>query len=73
LSLYGSGASVAPSPQPTPTQPNAEQIAAENKAKLIAESLNAIALAEAQYQAEVKAAADKLAATKAAWAAKING
>jgi len=73
LSLYGSGASVAPSPQPAPTQPSAEQIAAENKAKLIAESLNAIALAEAQYQAEVKAAADKLAATKAAWAAKING
>jgi hypothetical protein len=56
----------------TPTV-TAEQLAAQQKALLIAESLKAIALAESQYQAEVKAAADKLAATKAAWAAKING
>jgi hypothetical protein len=62
----------------TPTQVSsptitAEQLAAQQKALLVAESFKAIALAEAQYQSEVKAAADKLAATKAAWAAKING
>ena len=40
---------------------------------IIAEANKAIALAEAQYQAELKAAADKLAAIKAEWAKKING
>jgi hypothetical protein len=65
-----------PTPKPTATAVptvTAEQLAAQQKALLVAESLKAIALAETQYQAEVKAAADKLAAIKAAWAAKING
>jgi hypothetical protein len=65
-----------PTPKPTVTAVptvTAEQLAAQKKALLVAESLKAIALAETQYQSEVKAAADKLAATKAAWAAKING
>ena len=33
----------------------------------------AIAAAEAQYQIELKAAQDKLAATKSTWLAKLNG
>jgi hypothetical protein len=44
-----------------------------DKSAIIAEAQKAIALAEAQYQAEVKAAADKLALIKAEWAKKING
>jgi hypothetical protein len=43
-----------------------------DKSAIIAEAEKAIALAEAQYQAEVKAAADKLALIKAEWAKKIN-
>lgn len=66
--LINLNASISYNPSATPQQP-----AVDTKALLIAESLKAIAIAEAQYQAEVKAAADKLAATKAAWAAKING
>jgi len=44
-----------------------------DKSAIIAEANKAIALAEVQYQAEIKAAADKLAAIKAEWAKKING
>lgn len=44
-----------------------------DKSAIIAEANKAIALAEAQYQAEIKAAADKLAAVKAEWAKKVNG
>lgn len=44
-----------------------------DKTAIIAEANKAIALAEAQYQAEVKAASDKLAAIKLEWAKKING
>jgi hypothetical protein len=44
-----------------------------DKSAIIAEANKAIALAEAQYQAEVKAAADKLATIKAEWAKKVNG
>jgi hypothetical protein len=58
---------------PAPVTKTAEQIAAEKKAAIIAEANKAIAAAEAQYQAEVKAAADKLAAIKLEWAKKING
>lgn len=49
----------------------AEQEAA--KALLQNEVDKAIAAAEAQYQVELKAAQDKLAATKALWLAKLNG
>jgi len=56
-----------------PATKTAEQLAAEAKANLILEANKAIAQAEAQYQAEVKAASDKLAAIKAEWAKKING
>ena len=69
----GFGSQVAQPTAPAQPQITAEQLAAQQKALLVAESLKAIALAEAQYQAEVKAAADKLAATKLAWAAKLNG
>ena len=51
----------------------AEQLAAEAKAALTIEANKAIAEAEAKYQAEVKIAADKLAAIKLEWAKKING
>ncbi len=61
----------------------AAKLAAEAAAKLAAEAaakaalqqeVNAgIALAEAQYQNELKIAQDKLAATKAMWLAKLNG
>jgi len=56
-----------------PTTKTAEQLAAEKRAALLTEANKALALAEAQYQAEIKAAADKLAAIKAEWAKKING
>lgn len=54
-------------------QKTEEQLAAERKAAIIAEANKAIAQAEAQYQAEIKAAADKLAAIKTEWNKKING
>lgn len=47
--------------------------AASAKAALQAQANAAIAAAEAQYQIELKAAQDKLAATKATWLAKLNG
>jgi len=43
------------------------------KATIQAQVTAAIAAAEAQYQTELKAAQDKLAATKATWLAKLNG
>ena len=49
----------------------AEQAAA--KAALKSQVDAAIAAAEAQYQIELKAAQDKLAATKSTWLAKLNG
>jgi hypothetical protein len=54
----------------------AEKAAAEKaaaKALLQAEANAAIAAAETQYQNELKAAQDKLAATKSMWLAKLNG
>lgn len=54
-----------------PTQSPAPVVV--DKTAIIAEANKAIALAEAQYQAEVKAAADKLAAIKLEWSKKING
>jgi hypothetical protein len=56
-----------------PVTKTAEQLAAEAKAALTIEANKAIAEAEAKYQAEVKVAADKLAAIKLEWAKKING
>lgn len=59
-----------------PTVPSAAEIAAAQaaaKAALQAQVNAAIAAAEAQYQIELKAAQDKLAATKATWLAKLNG
>jgi hypothetical protein len=47
--------------------------AAAAKATLQAQANAAIAAAEAQYQIELKAAQDKLAATKSTWLAKLNG
>ena len=47
--------------------------AAAAKAILQAQVNAAIAAAEAQYQIDLKAAQDKLAATKATWLAKLNG
>jgi hypothetical protein len=46
---------------------------AELRAKLQADANAAIAAAQAEYDASVKAATDKLAATKAIWLAKLNG
>lgn len=57
---------------PVVSGPTPEQIAAQ-KAAVKAEVDKAIAQAEAQYQIELKAAQDKLAATKAQWMAKLNG
>jgi hypothetical protein len=69
-----------PTPVITPTGPTAEEIAAQKaaqeaaaKAALQAEANAAIAAAQAEYDATVKAAADKLASTKAVWMAKLNG
>jgi hypothetical protein len=58
-----------------PVVPAAPQIDAQAvaKAALKAEVDKAIAAAETQYQIELKAAQDKLAATKATWLAKLNG
>jgi hypothetical protein len=47
--------------------------AAAAKVTLQAQANAAIAAAEAQYQIDLKAAQDKLAATKATWLAKLNG
>ena len=63
----------APIATKAPITKTAEQLAAEKKTALLAEASKALALAESQYQAEIKAAADKLAAIKAEWAKKING
>lgn len=52
--------------------PTAADIAAA-KAKLQAEVNAGLAEADAQYQIELKAAQDKLAATRAQWLAKLNG
>lgn len=78
--LAGTASSVEPVPTPTPTGPSAEELAAQKaaadaaaKAALQAEVDAAIAAAQAEYDATVKAAADKLAATKATWMAKLNG
>ena len=62
----------------TPAQagPSAAEIAAAEaaaKAELKAQVDAAIAAAQAEHDAAVKAAADKLAATKATWLAKLNG
>lgn len=56
----------------TPSVKTPEQIAAE-KAIIVAQATKAIADAELQYKAELKAAADKLAAVKLEWSKKING
>jgi hypothetical protein len=56
-----------------PVAKTPEQLAAEAKAALTIEANKAIAEAEARYQAEIKLAADKLAAIKLDWAKKING
>jgi hypothetical protein len=56
-----------------PVTKTAEQLAAEAKAALTIEANKAISEAEARYQAEVKLAADKLAAIKLEWTKKING
>jgi hypothetical protein len=68
---------VAQAPIATPTvkplAKTAEQLAAEAKAILVAESAKDIAAAEAQYQLEIKVAAEKLAKVKADWNKKING
>lgn len=74
---YTSNAVASPTPAPTPTGPSAAELAAakalSDKAALQAQVSAAIAAAEAQYQIELKAAQDKLAATKATWLAKLNG
>lgn len=57
---------------PTPEE-IAKQKATEERNKLEAEVNSAIAAAEALYQNELKAAQDKLAATKSTWLAKLNG
>ena len=57
---------------PTPAVKTPAQIAAE-KALLIEQANKAIADAETQYKAELKASADKLAAVKLEWNKKING
>lgn len=75
--LYTSNVTVSPAPTPAPTGPTAAELAAAkalaDKAALQAQATAAIAAAEAQYQIELKAAQDKLAATKATWLAKLNG
>jgi subtilisin family serine protease len=58
---------------PQQAGPSQQELAAQAKAKIKAEVDAAIAAAEAQYQIELKAAQDKLAATKAQWLAKLNG
>ena len=62
--------------QPSSAVDNTAKILAEKeaaKAALKAQVDAAIAAAEAQYQIELKAAQDKLAATKSTWLAKLNG
>ena len=66
----------------TQSQSNADKLAADklaadklaaDKAAIKAQAEKAIADAEAQYNLELKAAQDKLAAIKAQWLAKLNG
>jgi hypothetical protein len=56
-----------------PATKTAEQLAAEAKVALTIEANKAITEAEAKYQAEIKLAADKLAAVKLEWNKKLNG
>lgn len=72
---YSSPTTVVSNSGPTP-----QEIAAKKEAEALAAKLAlksqvdaAIAAAEAQYQIDLKAAQDKLAATKAQWMAKLNG
>ena len=64
---------------PTPAELAAQKAASDAAAKAAAQLLlkaevdKAIATAQAEYDASVKAATDKLAATKAVWLAKLNG
>jgi hypothetical protein len=77
--LISSNPSVIAPSAPTVSKPvapvikTAEQLAAEAKAALVVQANKAIADAELAYQAEIKLAADKLAAIKLEWAKKING
>jgi hypothetical protein len=57
----------------TPVTKTAEQLAIEAKAALVIQANKAVADAELAYQAEIKLAADKLAAIKLEWSKKING
>jgi hypothetical protein len=63
---------------PTPAELAAQKAASDAAAKAAAQLLlkaevdKAIATAQAEYDASVKAATDKLAATKAVWLAKLN-
>jgi len=52
---------------------NATPVVVIDKTSVIAEANKAILAAELAYQAEIKAAADKLALIKAEWSKKING
>jgi hypothetical protein len=77
ISISYNPSSHVPSPvvvSATPTTPvkTTAQIAAE-KALILQQANTAIANAEAQYQRELKAAADKLAAVKLEWNKKLNG
>jgi hypothetical protein len=69
--VVASTASTGPTPEELAAQKAAADAAA--KAALQAEINAAIAAAQAEYDATVKAAADKLATTKAIWMAKLNG
>ena len=69
---YGVSVPIVNTQTPTPAVKTPAQIAAE-KALLIEQANKAIADAETQYKAELKASADKLAAVKLEWNKKING
>jgi hypothetical protein len=77
ISINYNPASYNPSPvvvsvTPAPQVKTPAQIAAE-KALILQQANIAIAAAEAQYQRELKAAADKLSAVKLEWNKKLNG
>jgi len=77
ISISYNPSSYNPSPVVVPATPTIPektpaQIAAE-KALILQQANTAIAAAEAQYQRELKAAADKLAAVKLEWNKKLNG
>ena len=77
ISINYNPASYNPSPvvvsvTPAPQVKTPAQIAAE-KALILQQANIAIAAAEAQYQRELKAAADKLSAVKFEWNKKLNG